>query len=170
MAEDFKRRDLFRISAGGLLLAKSGLADSPTFFSKDEYAALDELMETLIPADDHSPGAKAAGCAAYWDKRLTETQEADEKQRWHDGLKSLEAMCQEKFGKSIAQVAPEQRGQLLEAISKNELHPNTPEEKFFNSLKAGTAFAYYSSDIGIHKEMEYKGNVYLKEFVGVEPS
>jgi Gluconate 2-dehydrogenase subunit 3 len=170
MSEDFKRRDLFRISAGGLLLAKTGTADAPTFFAKEEYAAVEELMETLIPSDDHSPGAKAAGCAAYWDKRLTETQDAGEKQRWHDGVKSLEALSQKMFGKSIAQAAPQERGQLMEAICKNELHPKTPEEKFFNNLKAGTAFAYYTSDIGIHKEMGYKGNVYLKEFVGVEPT
>jgi len=26
--------------------------------------------------------------------------------------------------------------------------------------------AYYSSKIGIHQEMEYKGNVLLNEFVG----
>ena len=56
----------------------------------------------------------------------------------------------------------------MEVISKHEFHPKTPEEQFFNDLKAGTAFAYYTTDIGIHKEMEYKGNVYLKEFVGIE--
>jgi hypothetical protein len=168
MAEDFKRRDLLRVSAGGLLLAKTGIAEGPTFFGKDEYVAVEELMETLIPSDDHSPGAKAAGCAAYWDKRLTETQDAAEKQRWHNGMKALEAMSQKMFGKSIAQSSPQERGQLMEVISKNEFHPKTPEEQFFNDLKAGTAFAYYTTDIGIHKEMDYKGNVYLKEFVGIE--
>jgi len=36
-------------------------------------------------------------------------------------------------------------------------------------LKQTTAFAYYSSSIGIHKEMEYKGNVFLNQFVGYLP-
>ena len=35
-------------------------------------------------------------------------------------------------------------------------------------LKFSTADAYYSSKIGIHQEMEYKGNVLLPEFVGYE--
>ncbi len=51
MSDDFKRRDLLRITAGGLLLAKTGIAGTPSFFTKDEYTAVDELMETLIPAD-----------------------------------------------------------------------------------------------------------------------
>ena len=168
MSDDFKRRDLLRITAGGLLLAKTGIAGTPSFFTKDEYTAVDELMETLIPADGHSPGAKAAGCAAYWDKRLTESLDDTEKQRWRDGMKSLEAMCQKTFGTEIVQITPEQRVELLQEISKNEKKPKTPEEKFFNTLKNATAFGYYTSDIGIHMEMEYKGNVYLQDFVGTD--
>jgi hypothetical protein len=44
----------------------------------------------------------------------------------------------------------------------------TPEQKFWGQLKQSTAFAYYSSKIGIHQDMNYKGNVYLKEFVGYD--
>jgi hypothetical protein len=39
---------------------------------------------------------------------------------------------------------------------------------FFKELKTRTARAYYTSKIGIHSEMEYKGNVSLKEFVGYD--
>ena len=42
------------------------------------------------------------------------------------------------------------------------------KSKFFVELKFSTADAYYSSKIGIHQEMEYKGNVLLQEFVGYE--
>ena len=166
MADDFKRRDLFRLTAGGLLIAGLGKAETPVFFTKDEYTAVDELMETIIPTDDHSPGAKAAGCAAYIDRQIAESFGDKEKHEWREGLKLLEAHCQKKFDKNIAGITQDQRIELLEEISKDEEHPKRPEEKFFNALKAATAFAYYSSSIGIHKEMDYKGNVYLQEFVG----
>jgi hypothetical protein len=166
MAEDVKRRDLFRLTAGGLLVAGLGRAETPIFFSQDEYAAVDELMEAIIPTDDHSPGAKAAGCAAYVDRQLAESLSDKDKQQWHEGIAALEARCQKQFDKGIAGISPDQRIQLLEAISKNEANPKTPDEKFFNVLKKATAFSYYSSAIGIHKEMEYKGNVYLPQFVG----
>lgn len=168
MSDDFKRRDLFRLTAGGLLIAALGRAESPLFFTKDEYAAVDELMETFIPTDSHSPGAKAAGCAEYVDRQLAESVDHENKQKWHEGLKALETRSRSMFDKSIAQTTPEQRVELLQAVSKNEQNPKTNDEKFFNNLKHATAFAYYSSSIGIHKEMEYKGNVYLPEFVGIE--
>jgi hypothetical protein len=168
MSDDFKRRDLFRLTAGGLLVAGLGVAETPVFFTKDEFAAVDELMETIIPTDEHSPGAKAAGCAAYVDRQLAESLDRDLKHKWHTGLKALEAKCHAKFDKSIADATPDERVALLHEISKHEENPSTPEEKFFNTLKYATAFAYYSSSIGIHKEIEYKGNVYLKEFAGTE--
>jgi hypothetical protein len=35
-------------------------------------------------------------------------------------------------------------------------------------LKQGTLHGYYTSSIGIHQEMDYKGNTLLQEFVGYE--
>jgi Gluconate 2-dehydrogenase subunit 3 len=44
-----------------------------------------------------------------------------------------------------------------------------PEGEFFRLLKDSTIRVYYTSKIGIHQEMEYKGNVLLNEFIGIEP-
>ena len=168
MSDEVKRRDLFRLTAGGLLVAGLGRTETPSFFSKDDYAALDELTETIIPTDSHSPGAKAAGCAAYIDRQLTESVDEEGKEQFRTGLRALQAISKQKFGKSIAEATEEERISLLHGISQHEQDPKTPEEKFFNTLKHATAFAYYSSKIGIHQEMEYKGNVYLEQFVGTE--
>ena len=65
-------------------------------------------------------------------------------------------------------LSDEQRTELLTRISQNEMSPKKPEEIFFRELKVRTARAYYTSKIGIHTEMEYKGNTYLKEFVGYD--
>jgi hypothetical protein len=42
----------------------------------------------------------------------------------------------------------------------------SPVEKFFVTAKQATIHGYYSSEIGIHKELRYKGNQILAEFVG----
>jgi hypothetical protein len=41
---------------------------------------------------------------------------------------------------------------------------------FFAELKGHVVHAYYTSEIGIKQEMEYKGNTYLAEFVGTDVS
>ena len=141
---------------------------APLFFTKEELALVDELTELIIPADDHSPGARAAGVTAYIDARLAESFEEEPKQMWRSGLKTIEALSEEMHGRRFLEATPEQRVALLTRISQNESKAEKPEEKFFKELKGRTVYAYYTSKIGIHDEMEYKGNTYLKEFVGYE--
>jgi hypothetical protein len=141
---------------------------APLFFTPEEFKLVDELSESIIPTDDHSPGARAAQVAAYIDFRLSESFEEEPKQLWRDGLKLVDRLSQEMHGKSFLDSSPEQRVALLTRISQNEMKPEKPEEVFFKELKERTAHAYYTSKIGIHTEMEYKGNSYLKEFAGFD--
>jgi gluconate 2-dehydrogenase gamma chain len=138
------------------------------FFTREEFALADELTEMIIPADDHSPGARAAEAARYIDARLAESFEEEPKQLWRAGLKLIDSLSQEMHGRPFLEASPEQRNALLMRISQDEMSPKKPEEIFFRELKVRTARAYYTSKIGIHTEMEYKGNTYLKEFVGYD--
>ncbi len=170
MSYQINRRDLIRIGAGAALAVPVALADggAPKFFTPAEFAMLDELTEIIIPADSHSPGARAAQVAAYIDVRLAEAFEQQDRDDWRKGLKQVDALSKEMNGHIFMEASPEQRVALLTRVSRNEMHPKTPEETFFRELKHATAHAYYTSKIGIHREMEYKGNVMLQEFVGEE--
>jgi hypothetical protein len=58
---------------------------------------------------------------------------------------------------------------LAEALGKasaNEENPKTDLERFFVMLKKMTVNGYYTSSIGIHKDMEYAGNTFLVAFPG----
>lgn len=172
--DQLTRRALIQITAAAAVAVSAGVqrgfpgAQALKFFSNDEFALLDELTELIIPTDDHSPGARAAGVAAYLDARLAESVEEESKKQWHEGLKRIEALSHEMHGKPFLQSTPDQRVAVLSRIAKNEKNPQTLEEQFFVELKFSTADAYYSSKIGIHQEMEYKGNVLLPEFAGYE--
>jgi hypothetical protein len=143
---------------------------APLFFTREEFAMVDEISELIIPTDEHSPGARAAGCAAYLDARLAESWTDEPKTQWRDGLKLIDTISQEMHGKPFMQATPAERIAVLTRISKNEMDPKTPDERFFREIKSRTVHAYYSSKIGIHQEMEYKGNVPIKEFVGFDVS
>ena len=149
-------------------LAAMVQSKAPLFFTREEFAMVDELTEIIIPTDEHSPGARAAKVAEYIDFRLSESFTEEPQQMWRDGLKLIDIISREMNSKTLMQASPEERVALVTRIAKNEMKPQMPEEKFFVELKHHTARAYYSSKIGIHTEMEYKGNTYLKEFVGEE--
>lgn len=157
---------LTRVDANALTRLTQG--GTPLFFTKEEFALVDELTELIIPADEHSPGAKAALVASYIDFRLSESFEETPRTLWRDGLKLIEQLSQEMHGKSFLASSADQRIALLTRISQNEAKPEKPEDLFFKELKSRTARAYYTSEIGIKTEIEYKGNVSLKEFVGYD--
>ena len=43
-------------------------------------------------------------------------------------------------------------------------------EHFFKELKLRVVDSYYTSEIGIRQELEYRGNTYQAEFSGVDVS
>jgi hypothetical protein len=135
------------------------------FFTADENRALISLSEQIIPADAHSPGAKAARVNEYIDTIVNVSPEQT-KQAWRDGLKAIDKKSADMFGKPFADATAEQQVQLLKEISKNERNPQTPEDQFFRRIKNSTIDGYYTSEIGIHQELKYKGNSFLKEFPG----
>jgi hypothetical protein len=182
---DLGRRDLIKLGAAATVAVTLGIGESvaaqspaaavpstaaATFFTRDELAMVDELSEMIIPTDEHSPGARAAKVAAYIDFRLADAWDAQERTDWREGLQRIDALSQESGGKSFMQLSPEQRLAVLTRIAKNEKEPRQPEELFFAKLKSRVVDAYYTSEIGIKQEMEYKGNSYLPEFVGVDVS
>ncbi|MEK6323194.1 MAG: gluconate 2-dehydrogenase subunit 3 family protein [Acidobacteriota bacterium] len=135
------------------------------FFTEEENKTVIEMSERIIPADDHSPGAKAAGVNAYIDLVVSESTDLT-KQTWRAGLAAINKMSRDKTGKLFADSTVDQQIELLKEISKNERSPQSVEERFFRTIKYATADGYYTSEIGIHKELRYKGNAYLKEFTG----
>lgn len=173
MSYEIHRRDLIRIAAAAALAGPAAHAappaiEAPAFFTPAEFALLDELTELIIPADDHSPGARAAKVAAYIDFRAAEAFEPEEKESWRSGLKLVDALSGKMHGHAFLEAAPEQRIAVLTHMAEHEMNPKTPAEVFFGELKRATARAYYTSKIGIHQDMGYKGNVMLEEFVGTE--
>ena len=155
-------------AAQALAQVRSGAAATKLrFFTRAQFATVDALSERLIPADDHSPGAHDARVPDFIDLLVSESL-GGVKTMWTDGLAALDQASQEKFSAPFAKATPEQQVTLLTDISRNEADPKTPLEKFFVESKARAIQGYYTSEIGIHKELGYKGNKFLPEFVGYE--
>jgi hypothetical protein len=159
-------------SAAALPLVKRPIAaPKPKFFTPAEFALVDEMSDMIIPTDQQSAGARAAGVALYIDGRLAEAFEKDQPQSWRAGIKAVEALSREMHGKTFMASTPEQRLALLTRIAAAEADPKSGAEKFFKEIKGGTIRAYYTSKIGIHDDQQYKGNVIQPgEYAGYDPT
>jgi hypothetical protein len=177
------RRELIALGAAAALTTRCGGSSAPeapatsaagaptaaeTYLSSAELAMVDELSELIIPTDAHSPGAKAAGVAAYLDRSLAEAFEDSVRTTWREGLRRIDELSQRVHGKAFMAASAGERVAVLTQIARNETKPEQPEEEFFVELKSRVAWAYYTSEIGIKQELEYKGNTFQAAFAGYD--
>jgi hypothetical protein len=135
------------------------------FLTAAQHRTVDVMSELIIPADSRSPGASAAKVADFIDLLLSGATD-DDQAIWRNGLAALDAEATSRFKRAFAECAPDQQTTLLTEISRNEVDPTTPLELLFVQAKERTIQGYYTSEIGIHKELGYRGNQFLNEFVG----
>jgi hypothetical protein len=182
------RRDVLRLAAAAAAaplvpgaVSAEATGTTPTasaagrFFSAPELRLLDELTELILPADEHSGGAREAKVAAYIDGRLAEYDPEipdlrEARELWKAGLATVDTACREAVGKPFLEASHEERTAVLERLAAKEQQPQSDGERFFVELKRWTARGYYTSRVGIHDELEYKGNTLQTEYAGVDPA
>lgn len=124
------------------------------FFTTEENSLIDQLMEMIIPADAHSPGARAAQVSLFADLMVA-TSGKSTQEAWRRGLQLMREEAE--------------HSSLAAALAKAAAHEEKPEtelERFFFALKRMTVDGYYTSAIGIHQDLQYQGNTYLAAFPG----
>jgi hypothetical protein len=126
---------------------------------------VDVLSELIIPADEHSPGASAAKVADFIDLLVSGALDEDQA-IWRKGLAKLDETTMNRWKQPFVDCTPDQQVALLTEISRDEEEPRSALEKLFGEVKERTIQGYYTSEIGIHQELGYKGNQFLDEFVG----
>ena len=170
-----ERRELFRVLAATTVTsasaqhahstAKSKIADyKPRFFSAAEFASLDGLCETIIPADEESGGAREAGVPIYIDTIALYSDERVQ-ESWRSGLGSVDQFTRDRFQRRFAELSSGEREQIVAALLENERSPKTDAERLAVRLKAAVIEAWSVSDAGM-KYFRYKGNGATLTFPG----
>lgn len=168
-----RRRTVLKLIAAGVLPGPNGLvrlafADDeyrPEFFSSSQFEMLDALTEIILPHDDHSLGANAAKVARYIDVIVADGT-PEFRMMWSDGLATVASFARERYQKDFASCDARHKDAIVAEMARNEHSPATALEHFFAILKRATVDGYYTSRIGIHQELGYKGNTAIDEFPG----
>jgi gluconate 2-dehydrogenase gamma chain len=136
----------------------------PKALNAHEYATLLRLSDLIIPADEHSPGALAAGAAEFLDFLCAASD--DMKEIYTGGISWLDAYTRHHYdGRDFVAATPQQQTAVLDLIAyrKNESLELGPGIRFFTWARRMVADAYYTSPIGM-KDLGYMGNAALAEF------
>jgi hypothetical protein len=162
MMEQMDRRTALKLSGLGVLASRLAVAQHQMhsleaqpadyklqFFSAAENAVLDLVAETILPADEHSGGARAARVSYYIDL-VAANSDGETQRRWREVVRRFDGF--DKLG-------AKERGEMLE-----RLHGSG--DSFFADVRRATIFAYYSSRVGLIEELGYEGNQALTGFPG----
>jgi gluconate 2-dehydrogenase gamma chain len=142
------------------------------YFTADEAAAVEAIVDRLIPADDSGPGGKQAGCAVFIDRQLagsfgdsrrlymrlpfangTPSQGPQSpivpKERYRTSLAALDTYCKTTFaGKSFAALDTAQQDQILDGLDKDTVKLTDGSGKaFFEAVLANAMEGFFADPI-----------------------
>ncbi len=144
------------------------------FFTPDEVATVEAVVDRLVPADSLSIGGNDAGCAIFIDRQLAGSfGKADRlymkgpfaiglptqgyqgpltpSARYRDGLAKLNDHCRAAFGKEFALLAPAQQDEVLTGLEKDaidlKLAAGLPTTGFFELLLQNTMEGFFADPL-----------------------
>ncbi len=142
------------------------------FFTPEEGAAVEALVDRLIPPDPQFPGGKDAGCAVFIDRQLAGPygdsralymrppfQDGDKQQgpqspltpamRYRRSLAALDKYCRGRFaGKAFTHIPADQQDSVIGGLEKGSVQlPGASGRGFFDLLLENTQEGYFADPI-----------------------
>jgi glucoside 3-dehydrogenase (cytochrome c) hitch-hiker subunit len=150
------------ISASAMLGVLNGCKADPTigwspeFCTPDEGRILEAIVERIIPRTD-TPGAVDAGVHTFIDTMMAEFYQEKEKTAFREGLKTVAADAKAAYGKSFANLTPEQQDELLTKYDEEAFGENKKEGEphFFRTIKELTILGFFTSEPGASEVLKY---------------
>ena len=146
--------------------AAATAAWKPKFFSEAQNELATTIAELIIPETD-TPGARAVKVHEHMDLVLND-EIPEVQQAFREGLAWIDRKSKQLYDAAFLKLDNEQQKAILSLVSSQERlrSEDEPGRRFFLDIRARTVFAYYTSQAGIHQELEYKGRTPLAEWVG----
>jgi hypothetical protein len=129
----------------------------------DQVVALSEL---IIPETD-TPGAKAVLVNRFIDDVLRVAQ-PDERNRFLRGLAWMDSRSKALSGKDLLTASPADQTALLTRLAATDSKEDRIGIDFFRAIKAMTINGYYTTEIGLRRELGDSGQLFLPQFQGCE--
>ena len=147
---------------------KTGTAFKPKFFTAHEYETVRILSDLIIPADDRSGSATAAGVPEFMDFIMIDMPTRQVAMR--GGLAWLDLECQRRFDRTFTGAAAAQRTEVLDDLATyGELKPGvTHGQAFFRAFRDLTASGFWTSKMGM-TDLGYMGNAVVAKWDGCPP-
>ena len=157
-----------QVQAAKQAAQKTGTAFKPKFFTAREYETVRILSDLILPADDRSGSATAAGVPEFMDFIMIDMPTRQVAMR--GGLAWLDLECQRRFDRTFTGASAAQRTDILDALATyGELGAGlTHGQAFFRAFRDLTASGFWTSKMGM-TDLGYMGNTVVAKWDGCPP-
>jgi hypothetical protein len=121
-------------------------------FSLDQFALLEQVTDTLIPATD-TPGAVAAGVPAFMRQMLADWGSPQTHLAMLGVLDRIEKQAWNRHGAGFLELSAERRLDLMRSIDAESL---ARQDISYTQFKFLALLGYYQSEIGATQELRYE--------------
>jgi hypothetical protein len=152
--------------AAELISPEAAAPYQPRVFNPHEWKTVHALCDLIIPADERSASATAAGVPEFIDDWL-DLQRGDLLSSIRGGLTWLDIECNRLFGTDFIASTPGQQEQILDRIAypKKAAPEDASAVAFFNHFRDLVVSGFFTSETGI-KDLPYLGNEPQSEWQG----
>jgi hypothetical protein len=143
-------------------------------FNDHQWRTVQVLCDIIIPADEHSGSATAAGVPEFIDDWLDFRTHEDGNQNFAagvlGGLAWLDLESTSLFQKEFAEAPPAQQSQILDRIAWPARAATVDRRwaDFFTRFRDLTVSGFFSSKMGV-ADLPYLGNKAVAEWKGCDP-
>lgn len=129
---------------------------SKTFFSEEEMATIAILADIIIPEDEESISATAAGVPAFIEFIVKDLPRHQIPMR--GGIMWINRESNKRFEAPFNKIAQEDQMKIIDAIAYPlDFEKNSPGAVFFRNIRDLVVTGYFTSEPGL-KYLDYRGN------------
>jgi hypothetical protein len=133
--------------------ASTGRRRQGVLFDPGQLALVDALSEIVIPATE-TPGAHAAGVAAFIERIVADWYHEDERVAFLAGLSDVNTRSKRLFGEPFTDCSAGQQGEVVQQLDAETTNfPGATAATFWSRFKALTVYGYYTSQPGVVDEL-----------------
>lgn len=130
----------------------SASADSGPVFSPDQFALLEQVADTMIPASD-TPGALDAGVPEFLREMLANWGSRESHAQVLAVLDGIEKQAWSRFGAAFLALPGERRLEVMRNVDADALARQDPG---YGKFKWLLLVGYYQSEVGATQELRYE--------------
>jgi hypothetical protein len=137
----------------------------PKFFDEHQNETVVAVSDLIIP-DTDTPGAKAAQANRFIDLLLS-AENADTQKQYIQALNWFDGYCLSRYSRPFVELNRDEQASVLTLLTYPSDDPQIAYgAELFGVIKDSIVQAYYTSEVGLLRELKYQTNPFQQDYPG----